>query len=76
MDHHLGYDCDDRSDVNNACNGLSKKQLITDNGTIQLHVPRDRNSDFEPMIVKKKQNRVAGLDQKIISLYATRYESF
>ena len=33
-------------------------------------MPRDRNGDFEPIIVKKKQSRIAGLDQKIISLYA------
>ena len=37
---------------------------------IELNVPRDRNGDFEPAIVKTKQSRIAGLDQKIISLYA------
>ena len=42
----------------------------TNNGVIELDVPRDRNGDFEPAIVKKKQNRIAGLDQKIVSLYA------
>ena len=33
-------------------------------------MPRDRNGDFEPAIVPKKQNRIAGLDKKILSLYA------
>ena len=37
---------------------------------IELNIPRDRNGNFEPAIVKKKQSRIAGLDQKIVSLYA------
>jgi transposase-like protein len=70
MDDHLGYSRYDRSDLQNARNGAFQKTLITDNGVIELDVPRDRNGDFEPAIVKKKQNRIAGLDQKIVSLYA------
>mgnify|MGYP003452246329 CR=1 FL=1 len=71
MDDHLGYDRYSRSDTNNARNGSYSKNLITDNGVIELEVPRDRNGDFEPAIVTKKQNRAAGLDKKILSLYAT-----
>jgi transposase-like protein len=70
MDDHLGYDRYSRSDLNNARNGHYGKNLITDNGVIELNIPRDRNGDFEPAIVPKKQNRAAGLDKKILSLYA------
>ena len=70
MDNHLGYSRYDRSNIQNARNGGFQKNLITDNGVIELNVPRDRNGDFEPIIVKKKQSRIAGLDQKIVSLYA------
>jgi putative transposase len=70
MDNHLGYSRYDRSEFQNARNGAFQKTLITNNGTIELDVPRDRNGNFEPAIVKKKQSRVAGLDQKIVSLYA------
>lgn len=70
MDDHLGYSRYDRSELQNARNGAFQKTLITNNGTIELDVPRDRNGDFEPAIVKKKQTRMAGLDKKIISLYA------
>jgi transposase-like protein len=70
MDNHLGYSRYDRSEFQNSRNGAFQKTLITNNGTIELDVPRDRNGNFEPAIVKKKQSRVAGLDQKIVSLYA------
>lgn len=70
MDDHLGYDRYSRSEVTNARNGSYGKNLITDNGVIELSVPRDRNGDFEPDIITKKQNRVIGLDKKILSLYA------
>ena len=70
MDDHLGYSRYNRSELQNARNGEFRKNLITDNGTIELSVPRDRNGAFEPSIIKKKQSRVAGLYQKIVSLYA------
>ena len=70
MDDHLGYNRYNRSELQNSRNGAFQKNLITNNGVIELDVPRDRNGDFEPAILKKKQNRIAGLDQKIVSLYA------
>jgi putative transposase len=70
MDDHLGYSGYNRSEIQNARNGEFQKNLITDNGVIELNIPRDRNGNFEPAIVKKKQSRIAGLDQKIVSLYA------
>ena len=39
-------------------------------GWLSLNIPRDRNGEFEPAIIAKKQNRIAGLDKKILSLYA------
>ena len=68
MGDHLGYSRYDRSDLQNARNGAYQKILITNNGTIELDVPRNGNGNFEPAIVKKKQSRVAGLDQKIVAL--------
>jgi transposase-like protein len=70
MQSHLGYEHYNRSDIDNARNGSYQKNLITNNGQIELNVPRDRKGQFEPIIVKKKQSRIDGLDEKIISLYA------
>lgn len=70
MDSHLGYARYDRADVDNARNGASSKNLVTDNGLIRIDVPRDREAKFEPALIPKRQTRVDGLDQKILSLYA------
>uniref|UniRef100_UPI00313DEDFA IS256 family transposase n=1 Tax=Rickettsia endosymbiont of Urophora cardui TaxID=3066265 RepID=UPI00313DEDFA len=70
MSEHLGYSKYDRAETENARNGSFSKNLISENGTIEINVPRDRQGKFEPIIVSKKQTRIDGLDQKIISLYA------
>lgn len=70
MEEHLGYGKYDRNELDNARNGASQKNLITDNGVITIDVPRDRNSEFEPAIVPKRKTRIDGLDAKILSLYA------
>lgn len=70
MDNHLGYEKYSNSDADNARNGYSTKHLITDNGRVELAVPRDRKSDFAPVIIPKRKTRIDGLDQKILSLYA------
>ena len=70
MQSHLGYDRYKRNDSENVRNGSFKKSLATENGQLELEVPRDRKGNFEPVIVKKKQSRIDGLDDKIISLYA------
>ena len=59
-----------RSSVENARNGSFSKNLITNNGVVDLNVPRDRAGEFEPAIIPKGKTRIEGLDQKIISLYA------
>lgn len=51
-------------------NGHSKKTLKGEFGEVTIEVPRDRNGDFEPQIVKKRQTRVEGFDDKILALYA------
>ena len=70
MEAHLGYDRYERNASENARNGSFKKNLTTENGQLELEVPRDRKGSFEPVIVKKKQTKIEGLDDKIISLYA------
>ena len=70
MQAHLGYDRYERNASENARNGSFKKNLTTENGQLELEVPRDRKGSFEPIVVKKKQTRIEGLDDKIISLYA------
>ena len=70
MQAHLGYNRYERNVSENARNGSFKKNLTTENGQLELEVPRDRKGNFEPAIVKKKQTRIEGLDDKIISLYA------
>ena len=70
MKHHLGYERYQHSDQSNARNGKTKKNLITENGTLEIEVPRDRAGDFEPELIPKRTTRIEGLDNKIISLYA------
>ena len=70
LDDHLGYDKHQVSDTHNSRNGYSSKTLITDDGTFDVSVPRDRNSSFEPQLVKKHQTRLTMMDDKIHCLYA------
>jgi putative transposase len=51
-------------------NGTSKKTLKGDHGEIEIETPRDRNGTFEPMMVKKGQRRITGMDEQILYLYA------
>lgn len=72
MEDHLGYEKHQVSGkiTNNSRNGKSKKKLLTQSGTLQIDVPRDRHGEYEPKIVKKHQRRFAGFDDKIISMYS------
>ena len=70
MDEHLGYSKYSRIETENNRNGVGKKSLITEGGVLELEVPRDRNAEFTPLLVSKRQTRIDGLDQKILSLYA------
>ena len=72
LTHHLGYDKHAVAGNNsgNSRNGTSAKTIQGKRGQLQIEVPRDRNSEFEPQLIKKGQTRFDGLDEKIISLYA------
>ena len=69
---HLGYPKGEvrPTGQGNQRNGTSRKRLITDEGVIDLEVPRDRDGSFEPQIVEKGQRRFTGFDDKIVSMYA------
>lgn len=72
LTHHLGYakHAPEGRGSGNSRNGTSRKKLQLEDGPLELEVPRDRNGTFEPKIVPKHQTRVAGLDEKILALYA------
>jgi len=70
MEEHLGYSKYGRAETENSRNGIGRKSLLTEGGVLELEVPRDRNAEFAPVLVPKRQTRIDGLDQKILSLYA------
>ncbi|MEG7404556.1 IS256 family transposase [Serratia marcescens] len=70
MTHHLGYDKNQPKPATNARNGYTQKTVITGDGPLELRTPRDRDSAFEPQLVKKNQTRITGMDNQILSLYA------
>ena len=72
MTEHLGYEKHDPAGHHsgNSRNGLTSKTLKGDFGEIDLETPRDRNGEFEPRIIKKRQSRWTGFDDKILSMYA------
>ena len=69
---HLGYERGDPAGrgSGNSRNGVSAKTVLTEDGEVQIEVPRDRAGTFEPQLIGKGQTRFDGFDDKIISLYA------
>jgi putative transposase len=69
---HLGYEKGDPSGrgSGNSRNGISAKTILTEDGELDIEVPRDRAGSFEPQLIAKGQTRFDGFDDKIISLYA------
>ena len=69
---HLGYDRHDPAGRNsgNSRNGRRPKTVITDVGPVPIDVPRDRDGSFAPRLVRKRQRRLAGVDELVISLTA------
>jgi transposase-like protein len=69
---HLRYDKHDPvgKDGGNSRNGKRSKTVLTDVGPVEITVPRDRDGSFEPKIVKKRQKRLTGVDEMVISLAA------
>jgi len=73
LTHELGFERNDKSSVKenvNRRNGTSAKTVKSKHGEIELDIPRDRQSDFEPVIIKKHQRRFDGFDDAILSLYS------
>ena len=70
MDDHLGYQKSERSDSDDYRNGYKSKRVNSSYGSMDIGVPQDRKSTFDPQIVKKRQKDISDIDQKIISMYA------
>src|SRR3954454_6926755 len=69
---HLGYEphAEPPGGTGNTRNGSTPKTLITDHGPVAIDTPRDRDGSFEPKIVRKRQRRFEGFDEKILALYS------
>jgi putative transposase len=69
---HLGYEphAEPPGGAGNTRNGSTSKTLITDQGEVRINTPRDRDGSFEPRIVRKRQRRFEGFDDKILALYS------
>jgi putative transposase len=69
---HLGYEEGDPSGngSGNSRNGYGRKRVTTDSSQVEIEVPRDREGTFEPRLVRKRQTRLPGFDEKVISMYA------
>ena len=70
MDEHLGYEKSERSDNEDYRNGYKTKQVNSSYGSMEIQVPQDRQSSFQPQVVKKRQKDISDIDHKIISMYA------
>jgi putative transposase len=69
---HLGYDHSDPAGrgTGNSRNGTRSKTVVTDVGPVEIDVPRDRDASFEPQIVRKRQRRLNGVENMVLSLSA------
>ena len=70
MDDHLGYSKSQRYESDDYRNCYKTKRVNSSYGSMEIDVPQDRRSTFEPQIVKKRQKDISDIDQKIISMYA------
>jgi len=72
LSHHLGYRPGESkpSEGSNHRNGSSPKKVLTEDGPIELDIPRDREGSFEPLLVPKHVRRVTGFDDKVLAMYA------
>lgn len=71
MNNHLGYmkHASEGNNSGNSRNGKGKKIVKTGSGEIEIAVPRDRQSEFEPLLIGKRQSYLKGLDDQVLSLY-------
>jgi putative transposase len=72
LSDHLGYEHGDPAGRNggNSRNGTRAKTVLTEIGPVELEVPRDRDASFEPTIVRKRQRRLGGVEDLVVSLVA------
>lgn len=70
MNEHLGYEKYKHSDNPDSRNGYKSKEIMSSAGSITIDVPQDRDSAFEPKVVKKGQKDINAIEQKIIAMYA------
>lgn len=70
LDAHLGYDKHQSSENKNSRNGHTTKTIKSENGQTEIKVPRDRDSSFQPMLIKKRESFIDGIENIIISMYA------
>ncbi|MED4600022.1 IS256 family transposase [Paenibacillus validus] len=72
LETELGYAKHDikNKETRNSRNGHSKKTVTSEYGEVEIEVPRDRLGEFEPMVVKKHQTQVTGIEDQIISMYS------
>jgi putative transposase len=71
LSEHLGYPPGQAppGGAGNSRNGATPKRVQTELGTVEIKTPRDRNGSFEPQLVRKRQTRLAGLDERVLGLY-------
>ncbi|MDT3672073.1 MAG: transposase, partial [Aromatoleum sp.] len=72
LSHHLGYPpgADKPAESSNHPNGATGKTVLTEDGPLRIHVPRDRAGSFEPVLIPKHERRFTGFDDKIVAMYA------
>lgn len=70
LDNHLGYKPYERTDNANSRNGHKKKTVRSKHGEMSIQVPQDRESTYEPQVVRKRQKDISQIEGKIISMYA------
>jgi len=70
LTEHLGHPPGGTPQGSNVRNGSGRKTVTTDLGAVEIRTPRDRDGSFDPKLVGKRQTRLAGLDDKILGLYA------
>lgn len=72
MNSHLGYESNDHGakSTDNRRNGYTNKKVRTSAGEVEIKVPRDRASSFEPKLVQKRQKDVSEIEEKVLAMYA------
>lgn len=70
LTEHLGHEHNATKRGSNTRNGTSSKRVTTASGQVEIDVPRDREGSFEPQLIKKRQRRLEGFDEKVLAFYS------